>query len=78
LGSLEQKVGFAYQKILMTQLDPSQPQIQIGLRDQGSILYQLYDLFITTARSHEELERMWEALAHEDEIVIAKRQRRQQ
>jgi hypothetical protein len=55
----------------MTQQDPNQPQIQIGLRDQGSILHQLYDLAITTTRSHEELERTWEALAHEEEIAIA-------
>jgi hypothetical protein len=40
--------------------------------------HQLYDLAITTTRSHEELKRTWEALAQEEEIVIALRQRRQQ
>jgi hypothetical protein len=61
----------------MTLPEPNQPQIQVGLRDQRSILHQLYDLTITTTRSHEELERTWEALAQEEEITIALRQRRQ-
>jgi hypothetical protein len=39
-------------------------------QDQRSILHQLYDLAIMTTRSWEELERTWEALAHEEEIAI--------
>jgi hypothetical protein len=61
----------------MTLPEPNQPQIQIGLRDQRSILHQLYDLAITTTRSHVELERTWEVLSQEEEREIALRQRRQ-
>jgi hypothetical protein len=37
----------------------------------------LYDITITTTRSHEELEINWEVLAQEEERVIALRQRKQ-
>jgi hypothetical protein len=55
----------------MTLPEPTQPQIQIGLRDQRSILHQLYDLVITTTRSHVELEMTWEVLSQEEEREIS-------
>jgi uncharacterized caspase-like protein len=61
----------------MTQPEPNQPQLQVGLINQGSILHQLYDLVLTTTKSREELERSWETLAREEEREIALRQRRQ-
>jgi hypothetical protein len=61
----------------MTLPEPNQPQIQIGLKDQRSILHQLYDLTITRSRSHEELERTWEVLSQEEEREISLRKRTQ-
>jgi hypothetical protein len=34
----------------MTQPEPNQPQLQVGLRNQGSVLHQLYDLVLTTTK----------------------------
>jgi hypothetical protein len=62
----------------MTQPEPNQPQIQVWLRDQGSILHQLYDLTIKKTKIHQELERTWEVLAREEEITIAFKQTRHQ
>jgi hypothetical protein len=62
--------------ILMTQPEPNQPQLQVRLRNQGSVLHQLYDLVLTTTKSREELEISWETLAREEEREIVLRQRR--
>jgi hypothetical protein len=59
----------------MTQPNLNQPNLQIGLGNQQSILHQLYNLAITTARTREELENSWEILAREEEREIARRQR---
>jgi hypothetical protein len=61
----------------MTQPQPNQPQLQVGLGNQTSVLHQLYNLTLTTTRTHEELERSWETLSHEEEREITRRQRRQ-
>jgi hypothetical protein len=61
----------------MTQPQPNQPQLQVGLGNQMSILHQLYDLTLTTTRTREEIERSWETLAREEEREIARRKRRQ-
>jgi hypothetical protein len=58
----------------MTQPQPNQPQLQVGLGNQTSILHQLYDLVLTTAQTREELERSWKTLSHEEEREIARRQ----
>jgi hypothetical protein len=61
----------------MTQPQPNQPQLQDSLINQGSGLHQLYDLVLTTTKSLEELERLWETLSQEEErgIVLRKRRR---
>jgi len=64
-------------RILMTQLELNQPQLQVELKNKGSVLHQLYDLVLTTTKSHVELEISWETLAREEEREIALRQRRQ-
>jgi hypothetical protein len=67
------KVGFR-PEFFMTQPQPDQPQLQIGLGNQRSILHQLYDLVLTTAQTREELERSWQTLSHEEEREIVRRQ----
>jgi hypothetical protein len=62
----------------MTQHDTKQPQIKIGLIYQRSILHQLYDFAIIATKSCEKLERTWEDISHEEEIVIGQRQKKQQ
>jgi hypothetical protein len=61
----------------MTQLEPNQPQMQVGFRNQKSVLHQLYDLVLMKTKSHVEIERSWETLDREEEIAISLRQRRQ-
>jgi hypothetical protein len=63
-------------RILMTQTEPNQPQLQVRLINQTSVLHQLYDLVLATTRSREELEISWETLSHEEEREITRRQRR--
>jgi hypothetical protein len=48
----------------------NQPQLEIGLNNQRSILHQLYNLAITTTGTREELERSWETLVQEEEREI--------
>jgi hypothetical protein len=57
----------------MTQPQPNQPQLQVGLGNQKSVLHQLYDLVLMIARSHEEIEISSETLSHEEEREIARR-----
>jgi hypothetical protein len=59
----------------MTQPNPNQPNLKIGLGNQQSILHQLYNMEITTARTREQLENSWEILVHEEEREITRRQR---
>jgi hypothetical protein len=61
----------------MNQPEPNQPQLQVGLINQGNIFHQLYDLVLTTTKIRELLERYWETLAREEERRIALRKRRQ-
>jgi len=61
----------------MTQPEPNQPQLQVGLINQGSVPHQLYDLVLTTGTSREDIERSWEFLAREEEREISLRQKRQ-
>lgn len=56
-------------KRLMTHHDQVRTHIQIGLDDQRSILNYLYQLALSSARTHEELERYWNTLSHEELIV---------
>jgi hypothetical protein len=60
----------------MTLPQPNQPQLEIGLGNQRSILHQLYNLTITTTQTREELERSWKTLVQEEEREILRRQRR--
>jgi hypothetical protein len=60
----------------MTLPQANQPQLEIGLNNQRSILHQLYNIVITTTRTREELERSWETLVQEEEREILRRQRR--
>jgi hypothetical protein len=57
----------------MTQPQPDQPQLQIGLGNQRSILHQLYNLVLTTTQTQEELERSWQTLVQEEEREIPRR-----
>jgi hypothetical protein len=45
----------------------------VGLRNQGIVFHQLYDLVLTTTKIHVELEISWETLAIEEEREIALR-----
>ena len=54
----------------MTQPQPDQPQLQIGLGNQRSKLHQLYNLVLKTTQTHEELERYWRTLVQEEERQI--------
>jgi len=45
-------------------------ELQVCLRNQGSVLHQLYDLVLKTKKNHEELKRSWETLAWEEEREI--------
>jgi hypothetical protein len=62
----------------MTQPQPEQPQLQIGLGNQRSILHQLYNLVLETTQTPEELERSWQNLVQEEEREILRRQRREE
>ena len=50
----------------MSKPDPQQPNITLVFGHQRSIIGQLYQLTLQTARTTEELERSWEALARDD------------
>jgi phosphoglycerate-specific signal transduction histidine kinase len=54
----------------MTLPQADQPQLEIGLNNQRSILHQLYNLVITTVETREELERSWQTLVQEEEREI--------
>lgn len=43
-----------------------QPKILVGDDDQRSILNQIYWLALSTAMSHEDLERTWDVLSQEE------------
>jgi len=58
----------------MTQPQPDQPQLQIGLGNKISILHQFYDLVVTTAQNREEIERFWQTLSNKEEREIPRRQ----
>jgi hypothetical protein len=57
-------------KDYMTLPQANQPQLEIRLNNQQSILHQLHILLITTTRTREELERSWETLVQEEEREI--------
>ena len=59
----------------MTQPNPNQPNLQIGLGNQQIILHQLYNMEMKTSRTREKLENYWETLAREEEREITRRQR---
>jgi hypothetical protein len=59
----------------MIQPDPNQPNSQIGLRNQHSVLHQLYNLTITTTRTRAKLEISWKTLSCEDQREITRRKR---
>ena len=54
----------------MTRTNPVKPQIHVGLDDQRSILYQLYQLTLNIATSHEDLERTWDVLSRGEQPNI--------
>ena len=62
----------------MTQLQQIQPNLPDGFETQNSISLQLFILVLNTARTRQELERAWEALAEQEELVDQIRNARQQ
>ena len=63
----------------MTRQNPEQPNVQIGLDDQRSILHQLYSVAIDTAHTTKQLGRTWEVLRQEEERAdFLRAQRRQE
>ena len=55
-----------------------QPNFPNGFGTQISISSQLFNLVLNTARTREEFERAWEALAQQEEIADQIRNARQQ
>jgi len=55
-----------------------QPNLPNGFGTQISISSQLFNLVLNTAKTREELERAWEALAQQEEITDQIRNPRQQ
>ena len=55
-----------------------QPNLPNGFGTQISISSQLFNLVLNTARTREEFERAWEALAQQEEIIDQIRNARQQ
>ena len=62
----------------MTIPQRSQPNLPNGFGTQISISSHLFNLLLNTARTREEFERAWEALAQQEEITDQIRNPRQQ
>ena len=62
----------------MTILQQIQPNLPNGFGTHISISSQLFNLVLNTARTRQELERAWEALAEHEELVDQIRNARQQ
>ena len=62
----------------MTILQQIQPNFPNGFGTQISISSQTFNLVLNTARTRQELERSWEALAQQEELIGQIRNARQQ